>query len=96
VSLIHQDFFKGRPLALNIKNPEADRLARELATRTGETITEAVLNALRERLRRERGRVRQPSLVEELAAIGKRCASLPVLDPREPNEILYDEHGLPR
>lgn len=83
-------------MALNIKHPEADQLARELAARTGESITEAVLNALRERLRRERGRVRQPSLVEELTAIGKRCAALPVLDSRTPNEILYDEHGVPR
>ena len=41
------------PLALNIKNPEADRLARELAARTGETITETVVKALSERLRRE-------------------------------------------
>ncbi len=40
-------------MALNIKHPEADRLARELAARTGETITQAVLNALRERLKRE-------------------------------------------
>lgn len=96
MSLISRDFFKGRTVALNIKHPEADRLARELAARTGESITEAVLNALRERLRRERGRVRQPSLVQELTAIGRRCASLPVLDDRPPDEILYDDDGLPR
>jgi antitoxin VapB len=40
-------------MALNIKHPDADRLARELAARTGESLTDAVLNALRERLRRE-------------------------------------------
>lgn len=40
-------------MALNIKDPEADRLARALAAQTGETITEAVIKALRERLKRE-------------------------------------------
>lgn len=84
-------------MALSIKHPEADRLARELADRTGETLTEAVLNALRERLRREKGRFHRPSLRSELEAIRKRCASLPVLDDRTPDEILgYDSDGLPR
>lgn len=84
-------------MALSIKHAEADRLARELARRTGESLTEAVINALRERLRREKGRVRGPRLAEELGRIGKRCASLPVLDSRSPEEILgYDERGLPR
>lgn len=65
-------------LALSIKHPEADRLARELAERTGETLTEAVINALRERLARETGRVRSLPLSEELRRIGARCAALPV------------------
>jgi antitoxin VapB len=78
-------------MALSIKHPEADRLARELAACTGETLTQAVLEALRERLRRERGRSREQSLAEELRAIRKRCAALPVLDDRSPDEILgYD------
>ncbi|MFQ5790290.1 MAG: type II toxin-antitoxin system VapB family antitoxin [Acidobacteriota bacterium] len=84
-------------MALSIKNPEADRLARELAAATGESLTETVIRALRERLRRERGRVRAPRLREELRRIRQRCAGLPVLDPRSPNEILgYDERGLPQ
>lgn len=41
-------------MALSIKTDEADRLARELALLTGETLTDAVTNALRERLARER------------------------------------------
>lgn len=83
-------------MALSIKNPEADHLARALAEATGETLTEAVLKALRERLQRERGRVHGPRLHEELRAIRRRCASLPVLDPRSPQEILgYDDRGLP-
>jgi antitoxin VapB len=83
-------------VALSIKDPEADRLARELAARTGETLTEAVVVALRERLARETGRTRSIPLREELAAIRRRCAGLPVLDTRSADEILgYDEHGLP-
>ena len=83
-------------MALSIKHPEADQLARELAACTGETLTEAVLNALRERLMREQGRVKTPRLRDELRAIRQRCAALPVLDNRSPEAILvYDEQGLP-
>lgn len=84
-------------MPLSIKNSEADRLARELAEATGETITETVIRALQERLRRLRGRSRPIPLREELREIRERCASLPVLDSRRPDEILdYDERGLPR
>lgn len=84
-------------MPLNIKNPEADRLARVLAERTGESITDVVIEALRERLRREEGRTSEPDLAEELMEIGRRCAALPVLDDRSPDNIIgYDEHGVPR
>lgn len=84
-------------MALSIKHPEADRLARELAKSTGEGLTEAVIKALRERLARQRGRKAGRRLSEELRAIGERCAALPVLDERTPEEILgYDDRGLPR
>lgn len=84
-------------MAFNIKNDEADRLARELAAATGESLTEAVLTALRERLQRERGRTRGRNLEAELRAIRERCSRLPVIDARTPDEILgYDDHGLPR
>jgi len=83
-------------MALNIRNPEADQLAAELAERTGETKTEAVIKALRDRLtrvRRERGK--RP-LAEVLEEIAKHCSELPLLDPRSPDEIIgYDENGLP-
>ena len=83
-------------MALNIKNPEADRLARELAARTGETITQTVIAALRERLERERAN--SPlSLKDEIMAISRRCAALPRRTGRSADEIIgYDEHGLPR
>lgn len=83
-------------MALSIKDPEADRLARELAARTGETLTEVVVVALRERLVRERGRVQNTSLSDDLAAIRRRCAALPLADPRTAEQIIgYDDRGLP-
>ncbi len=83
-------------MALNIKHPEADRLARELAARTGETITQTVLNALRERLKRE-GAKSPLSLKDEIMEISRRCAALSDLDRRSADEIIgYDENGLPR
>ena len=84
-------------MALSVKHPEADRLAREVAARTGETLTTAVIVALRERLARLRGRPRRRRLREELREIAERCARLPTLDERSADEILaYDQRGLPR
>ena len=82
-------------MAFSIKNPEADRLARELAAATGENITEAVLAALRERLVRVNSQ-RDEAFFDDMRAIARRCAALPELDSRSADEILgYDEHGLP-
>jgi antitoxin VapB len=83
-------------MALNIKDAEADRLARELAACTGETITEAVVKALRERLKRESAK--SPlSLKDEIMAISRRAAARPRRTGRSPDEIIgYDEHGIPR
>lgn len=84
-------------MALSIKNDETERLARKLAKRTGESLTEAVTTALRERLARQAGHRAVPQLRDELLAIGRRCAALPDLDRRSADEILgYDELGLPR
>jgi antitoxin VapB len=85
-------------MTLSIKDPEADRLARALAQRTGQTMTQAVVNALRERLtREERKEQAVEGLVEEVMDIGRHCASLPLLDARHPDDIIgYDENGLPR
>jgi len=82
-------------MALSIKDPEADRLAREVAKATGETLTAAIVQSLRERLLRVR-RARRGKLADELLVIGQRCAALPVKDQRSPEEILgYGRHGLP-
>ena len=84
-------------MALNIRNQEAERLAGELSKQTGETKTEAVIKALRDRLARTR-RERSPRrLADELEEIAEHCARLKVLDDRPADEILgYDEQGLPR
>lgn len=84
-------------MALNIKNPETHHLARELAERTGESLTEAVTVAIRERLaslRDERAVDAKAAAVREIQSF---VASLPDRDTRSPEEILgYDERGLPR
>ncbi|HEY7444116.1 MAG TPA: type II toxin-antitoxin system VapB family antitoxin [Vicinamibacterales bacterium] len=84
-------------MAISLKDPEADRLARAVAARTGETLTEAIIVALRERLARLGGRRRRRRLRDELREIAERCARLPTLDARTAEEILgYDDEGLPR
>ena len=83
-------------MTLNIKNPETHRLATELARLTGETLTQAVTEALRERLERV-SRQRHKATAAELLAIGQRCAAL-LHTPATSDEhatLLYDEQGLP-
>jgi antitoxin VapB len=82
-------------MSLNIKDPEAHRLAQAISQETGETMTRAVTEALRERydrLQRRRGK----ASVEELRAFAARAAAhvkRPYLDHAE---LLFDEHGLPK
>jgi len=84
-------------MALSIKDPETERLARALAERTGETLTIATRRALEERLRRLGGAARQAAQLEDLAAIRRRWSALPMFDRRSADEIIgYDENGLPR
>ena len=81
---------------LNIKDPEVYRMARELAEKTGESMTGAVKKALRERLVREEQRKPDPVMIEKLLEISDRCAARPVLDSRSDEDIIgYDEHGVP-
>jgi antitoxin VapB len=81
-------------MALSIKNPAAERLARQVAAEAGETLTAAVLHSLEERLERLKGRRSSPDLVETLVAISRRCSALPDLDDRPAHVILgYDEIG---
>lgn len=84
-------------MSLNIKNKETHKLANQLAQLTGESMTEAVTNAVRERLDRVRGQ-RGVGLAERLARIGRDCAAH-LKEPfrsRAHGDLLYDENGLPK
>jgi antitoxin VapB len=84
-------------MGLNIKREETSRLAHELAGLTGESLTDAVTAAVRERLERVRSECR-PGLAERLLAIGEDCAAH-LKEPyrsTEHGDLLYDDRGLPR
>lgn len=83
-------------MTLNIKDPEVHRLAQAIAQQTGETMTHAVKEALRERLERLRRHRKPEATVEELMAIGRRCAATLKGKPVDHGQLLYDERGLPR
>ena len=83
-------------MAISIKSVETERLAREIASKTGESLTGAIQKALEERLERIRQQRRSQILSSQLEDILRRVDALPVVDSRTPDEILgYDEHGLP-
>ena len=92
------DTLLGAVQMLNIKNAETYQLARELADRTGTTLTAAVTVALRERLERlENPPPQKRVTVEEIMEIGRLCAAqLPDNEPFDHGEWLYDENGLPK
>lgn len=80
---------------MSIKNPQAERLAKELARETGTTVTSSVIDALEHALRRVRGRKTAPSVRDAILEVSDRCAALPDLDTRTPEEILgYDQRGV--
>jgi len=84
-------------MALNIKNPETEKLARELARRRGQGITEAVTEVLRREVERERKK-RRPEDKEkfhrDIDEIVKSFNKLPALDDRSADEIIgYNEQG---
>ena len=83
-------------MALSIKDPETERLARALAARTGETITIATRRALEERLKKMGSQAKKVALLEDMEAMQRRLSALPVLDDRSPDDIIgYDDHGVP-
>jgi antitoxin VapB len=84
-------------MPISIKSLETERLAREVAARTGESLTAAIQKALEERLSRLKQQRRSQTLASQLDEILRRVDQLPILDARTPDEIIgYDEHGLPR
>ena len=83
-------------MTLNIKNPEAHRLAQELAALTGESMATAVTESVRERLARVRQQ--QEPLAARLLAIGRDCAAHLKEPARSIDhaDLLYGADGLPR
>ena len=82
-------------MALSVRNPHAEELARELARRTGTNMTEAIVSALEEKLHRlERAPVEDAALAEVMS-ISRRCSELPTRDSRTDEEILgYGPEGV--
>ena len=81
-------------MSVLIRDPEADSLIRQLAERTGETLTQTVRIAVEERLRRlpsRRGRIDR----EKLAAAQALLASLPRINEHLTDDevIGYDDDG---
>jgi antitoxin VapB len=85
-------------MTLNIKNPEAHRLATELSKLTGDTLTDVVTQALREKLARVKTRTPDQKRVEKILQIGADCAKRMSPETRnlDHGEYLYDEMGLPK
>ncbi len=83
-------------MSLNIKDPEAHKLAQRLAEETGETMTQAVTLALREKLSRVRRAKRSGATAEELRAIARRFRGHLKGPVKDHGSLLYDEKGLPR
>jgi len=81
---------------LSIRNPETEKLARQVSRLTGETLTDAISKSLAERLERLKRAHKERSLRRDIDEILARVDALPELDTRTVDEILgYDENGLP-
>lgn len=84
-------------MPLSIKNEATERLARQVANETGESLTEAIQKSLEERWERLKRRHRSSILSSQLEDLLRRVDALPTLDARSENEILgYGEDGIPR
>jgi antitoxin VapB len=84
-------------MALSIKSIETENLAREVAAKTGESLTGAIQKSLEERLERLKTNRQSQNLAAQIDDILERVDAMPDLDPRTPDEIIgYDDDGLPR
>ena len=84
-------------MPLSIKSSETEKLVREIAAKTGESLTGVIQTALRERLEKLNRQQKSRNVASQLEEILRRVDRLPVLDSRTPDEIVgYDENGLPR
>ena len=83
-------------MGLNIKNRETHKLVQSLAKKTGETFTEAVTTAVRERLERLERQQRVDDRVRDVMAISRRFSKLLKGKKIDIDSELYDENGLPK
>jgi antitoxin VapB len=84
-------------MPLSIKNEATERLARQVAGETGESLTEAIQRSLEERWERLKRRRKGHILTGQIEDLLRRVDALPAQDSRSENEILgYGEDGIPR
>ena len=91
-------YHQGGPVSLNVEDQETIRLADELASLTGETVTEAITVALRERLERVKHERTVEERLQAMRTITQRTSRMlrdgpPAVDH---GDLLYDERGLPK
>src|SRR5579872_5878739 len=85
-----------QPMAMSIKSLDVERLARQVAAKTGESLTGAIHKALEERMGRLEEQEKKSLLLAQLEEIVHRVDQLPVRDNRAPDELMgYDQDGLP-
>ena len=93
---IRVDFLeRGIAVGLNVKDPEAHRLAQSIAEQTGESLTKVVIDSLRERHEKLEKRKGRASL-QELLTIAKRASRAVKRPYIDHGKLLYDDHGLPK
>lgn len=80
---------------LNVKDPEAHRLAQAIAAETGESLTKVVIDSLRERYDTLE-KLRHRASLAELMSIARRASRAVRRPYTDHGELLYDEHGLPK
>jgi antitoxin VapB len=82
-------------MALSIRNPQAEKLAKEIIAIDGGNVTQVIINALQDRLERLRGRSEHTDIKKDIMDISRRCSSIPDIDKRDPDEILgYNSNGV--
>ncbi len=82
-------------MSLNVKDPEAHRLAQAIARETGESLTKVVIESLRERYAKIE-KLKGKASLTELMAIARRASRAVKRPYVEHGQLLYDEHGLPK
>lgn len=83
-------------MAISIRNSRAEQLVREVAELSQESMTQAIIHSLEDRLLHIKGRCAATDTAEKIMNISRRCGSLPDVDRRTADEILvYDHIGVP-